>query len=167
LGCLGDIMILSAIIDYELSLIYDIRASILKLLWCLERNWRILFVPLNFVNVGMPRWFYDLESNSRLLIVTQIWYMSLSFETIIMPPWPEMNLCILFFPLNFVNVGMSRWFFDLECNSRLWMPPWSERNWRILLVTLNFVNVRMPLVDFMIMSAIIDYELSLRYDIWA
>jgi len=25
---------------------------------CIERNWRILFVQLNFVNVGMPRWFY-------------------------------------------------------------------------------------------------------------
>ena len=112
MGCLGDIMILSAIIDYELSLIYDIRASILKLLWCLERNWRILFVPLNFVNVGMPRWFYDLESNSRLLIVTQIWYMSLSFETFMMPRWPES-----------IDGYKS---LDLEC---IKMPRWPERNW--------------------------------------
>jgi len=29
-------MILSAILDYELSLRYDIRASVLKLLWCLD-----------------------------------------------------------------------------------------------------------------------------------
>jgi len=30
----------------------------------------------------MPWWFYDLECNSRVWIVTHIWYMSLSFETI-------------------------------------------------------------------------------------
>jgi len=35
LGCLGDFMILSAILDYELSLIYSIWAWVLKLLWCL------------------------------------------------------------------------------------------------------------------------------------
>jgi len=125
----------------------------------LERNWRILFVPLNFVNVGMLRWFYDLECNSRLWIVTQIWYMSLSFEIIMMPRWPEKNWRILSVPLNFVNVGMPRWFYDLECISRLWtvtqiwymslsfeiimMPRWPERNWRILFVPLNFVNVGM------------------------
>jgi len=84
-----------------------------------------------------------------------------------MPRWPEMNLRILFVALNFVNVEMPRWFFDLKFNSRLWMPRWLEKTWRILFVTLNFVNVGMPLVGFMIMSAIIDYELSLRYDIWA
>ena len=78
-----------------------------------ERNWRILFVPLNFVNVGMPRWFYDLEFNSRLWIVTQIWYISLSFETIMIPPWPRRNWQILFVPLNFVNVGLPQWFYYL------------------------------------------------------
>jgi len=36
LGCLRDIMILRAILDYELLLRYDIRASILKLFWCLD-----------------------------------------------------------------------------------------------------------------------------------
>jgi len=36
LGYLSDFMILSAILDHELSLRYDIRASILKLLWCLD-----------------------------------------------------------------------------------------------------------------------------------
>jgi len=25
-------------------------------------------------------------------------------------------------PLNFVYVGMPQWFFDLECNFRLWVP---------------------------------------------
>jgi len=35
---------------------------------CIERNWRILFVPLNFINVGMPRWFFYLECNSRLCV---------------------------------------------------------------------------------------------------
>jgi len=34
-----------------------------------------------------------------------------------------------------------------------------------LFVILNFVNVGMPLGNFMIMSAIIDYEMSLKYDI--
>jgi len=77
----------------------------------------------------MPWWFYDLECNSRLWIVPQIWYKSLSFKTIM-------------------------------------MPRYIERNWRILFVTLNFVNVGMPVSDFMIMSAIIDFELSLKYDIW-
>ena len=155
LGCLGDFMILSAILDYELSLIYDIWAYVLKLLWMSwwpERNWQILFVPLNsvnvwfywklhFANVGMPWWFYDLECSSRLWIVTQKWYKWLSFETIMMPRWPERNWHILFVPLNFVNFGMPRWFYDREYNSRLWMPQWSERNWRILFVPLNFVNV--------------------------
>ena len=54
LGCLGDFMFLSAILDYELSLIYDIWAEVLKLLWMPrwpERNWRLLFVTLYFVNV--------------------------------------------------------------------------------------------------------------------
>ena len=32
------------------------------------------FRYLNFVNVGMPRWFYDLECNSRLWIVTHMIY---------------------------------------------------------------------------------------------
>ncbi len=79
MGCLSDFMILSAILDYELSLRYDIRASVLKLLWCLDDPKGIdkLFVTLNFVNVWMPQWFYDLECYSRLWIVTQIWYMSL------------------------------------------------------------------------------------------
>ena len=36
LGCLSDFMIFRGILDYELSLIYDIRASVLKLLWCLD-----------------------------------------------------------------------------------------------------------------------------------
>jgi hypothetical protein len=80
-----------------------------------------IICPLNFVNVGMPRWFYDLECNSRLWIVTQIWYMSPSFVIIVMPRWPEMNLRILFVLLNFAKVGMPRWFYDLECNSRLWI----------------------------------------------
>jgi len=106
LGCLGDFMILSAILDYELSVIYSIWAWVLKLLWCLYDpkgidGWRILFVPLNFVNVGMPWWFYDLECNSRLWIVTRIWYMSLSFEIIIMPLWAERNWRIYFVPLNY------------------------------------------------------------------
>jgi len=43
------------------------------------------FCSLNFVNVGMLRWFYDLECKSRLWIVTNIWYMSLNFDTIVMP----------------------------------------------------------------------------------
>jgi len=160
LGCHGDFMILSAILDYELSLVYDIWAWVLKLLWCLyepkgihgyylshqimmhrwpEGNLRILFVPLNFVNVGMPRWFYDLECNFRLWIVTHIWYMSLSFEIIMISLWPEMNWWILFVPLNYdasmtrkeltdiicpikiCKCWMPRWFYDLECNSRLWI----------------------------------------------
>jgi len=36
--------------------------------------------------------------------------------------WPERNWRILFVPLNFVNVGMPQWFFDLKCNFRLWVP---------------------------------------------
>jgi len=34
-------MIFSAILDYELSLRYDIRVSVLKLLWCLDVSKRI------------------------------------------------------------------------------------------------------------------------------
>jgi len=98
------------------------------------------------------QWFHYLECNYRLWIVTQIWYMSLCFETIMMPRWPEgiegyrsldfetikmprwpeRNWRVLFVPLNFVNmwfyrklnfvnVGMPWWFYDLECNSRLWI----------------------------------------------
>jgi len=63
LGCLSDFIIFSAIIDYELSLRYDIREEprfwnyydTIMISWCIERNWRILFVPLNFINVGMPQ----------------------------------------------------------------------------------------------------------------
>jgi len=170
-------MILSAILDYELSLLYSIWAWVLKLLWCLYDpkgidGWWILFVPLNFINVGMPRWFYDLECNSRLWIVTRIWYMSLSFEIIMMPLWAERNWRIFFVPLNYdasmtwkefmdiicpikvCKCWMPRWFYDLECNSRLWivthiwymslsfeiimMPLWLEINWRILFVPLNY-----------------------------
>jgi len=36
LGCLSDYMISSAILDYELSLRYDIWAWVLKLLYCLD-----------------------------------------------------------------------------------------------------------------------------------
>jgi len=102
--------------------------------------------PIKFCKCrAASRWFHDLECNYRLWIVTQIWYMSLTFETIMMPRWPEgidgykslgfetikmprwpeRNWRILFVLLNFVNfinVGMPRWFFDLECNSRLWVP---------------------------------------------
>jgi len=112
LGCLGDIMILRAILDYELSLKYDIRASVLKLLWCLDnpkgidgyylsikfcKCWAVSVIlkKPHFVNVWMPRWFYDLECNSRLWIVTKIWYKSLSFETIMMSRWPERNWQII------------------------------------------------------------------------
>ena len=112
LGCLGDFMILSAILDYEFSLIYDIWGYVLKPLWMPwwpERNWRILFVPLNYdasmtrneltdiicpikiIKCWMLRWFYDLECNCRLWIVTHIWYMSLSFEILMMHLWPERN----------------------------------------------------------------------------
>jgi len=35
LGCPGDFMLLRAILNYELSLRYDIWAYVLKLLWCL------------------------------------------------------------------------------------------------------------------------------------
>jgi len=41
----------------------------------------------------------------------------------------------------------------------------TRKELRILFVTLNFVNDGMPLVGFMIMSPIRDYELSLKYDI--
>jgi len=47
-------MIFSAILDYKLSLRYDIRASSFETIMmprCIKRNWRILFVPLNFINV--------------------------------------------------------------------------------------------------------------------
>jgi len=171
---------------------YSIWARVLKLLWCLYDpkgidGWRILFVPLNFVNVGMPQWFYDLKCNSRLWIVTRIWYMSLRFEIIMMPLWAERNWRILFVPLNY-DASMTRrilfvplnyvasmtwkeltniicpikickcwmpwWFYDLECNSKLWiithiwymslsfdifmMPLWPESNWQILFVSLNY-----------------------------
>jgi len=68
-------MILSAILNYELSLKYDTWVWVLKLLWCLNDPKRIdgYYLSHYFVNVGMPRWFYDLECNSRLWIVTQIW----------------------------------------------------------------------------------------------
>jgi len=72
LGRLSDFIIFNAILDYELSLIYDIREEpqfwTIMMRRCIERNWRILFVPLNFVNVGMPRWFYDLQCNYKLWI---------------------------------------------------------------------------------------------------
>ena len=139
---------------------YSIWAWVLKLLWCLydpEKNWRILFVPLNYdasmtrkelmdiicpikiCKCWMPRWFYDLECNSRLWIVTHIWYMSLSFEIIMMPLWPERNWQILFVPLNYdasmtrkeltdiicpIKISkcwMPQWFYDLECNCILWI----------------------------------------------
>jgi len=177
LGCLGDFMILSAILDYELSLVYDIWAWVLKLLGCLyepERKWRILFVPLNYdasmtqkklpdiicpikiCKCWMPRWFYDLECNSRLWIVTHIFYMRrvLNLLWCLYDPKGIDGWRILFVPLNFVNVGMPRWFYDFECNSRLWivtriwymslsfeiirMPLWAERNCRILFVQLNY-----------------------------
>jgi len=134
------------------------------------------FCSLNFVNFGMPRLFYDLECNFRLWIVTQICYMSLSFEIIMMPLWPESNwrmtdiICPIKFckcwdtsvilsswvqfwtmnchsymiyelefwnyydasmtrkeltgiicPIKIFKCWMPRWFYDLECNSRLWI----------------------------------------------
>jgi len=93
-------------------------------LWA-ERNWRILFVPLNYddsmtrkeltdiicpikiCKCWMPLWFYDLECNSKLWIVTHIWYTSLSFEIFMMPLWPERNWRILFAPLIY-DVSMTR-----------------------------------------------------------
>jgi len=118
-------MILSAILDYELSLRYAIWAWVLKLLWYLYHpkaidGWRILFVPLNFVNVGIPRWFYDLECNSRLWIVTRIWYISLSFEIIMMPLWPESNWRILFVPLNYDASLTRKELTDIICAIKLW-----------------------------------------------
>ena len=96
-GCLCDFMILSAILDYELSLVYDIWAWVLKLFRCL----------------------YEPEGIDG-------YYLS---HQIMMPRWPERNLQILCVPLEFVNAGC--------------------------------------LGDFIILSAILDYELSLVYDIWA
>jgi len=124
-----------------------------------------IICPIKNCKCWMSRWFYDLECNSRLWIVTHIWYMSLSFEIIMMPLWPERNWRILFVPLNYdasitrkeltdiicpfkiSKCWMPRWFYDLECNSRLWivihiwymnlsfeilmMPVWPERNWRM------------------------------------
>jgi len=124
---------------------------------------------------------YHLECNSRLWIVTHIWYMSLNFKIIMMSLWPEKNWPILFVPLDFVNVGYLDDFMILSAIldhelSLIWymslnfeivmMPLWPERNWWILFVPLNFVNVGY-LGDFMILSAILDHELSLIYDIWA
>jgi len=125
--------------------------------WWPRKELMDIIYPIKICKCWMPQWFYDLECNSRLWIVTHIWYMSLSFEILMMPLWPERNWRITgisFVPLNFVNVGMPRWFYDLECNSRLWivthiwymslsfeifmMPLWPERNWRILFVPLNY-----------------------------
>jgi len=64
-----------------------------------------IICPIKFCKCWIPWWFYDLECNSRPWIVTHIWYMSLNFEIIIMPLWPERNWRILFVPLIFVNVG--------------------------------------------------------------
>jgi len=113
-----------------------------------ERNWRILFVPY-VASVRMPLWFYDLECNSILWILTHIWSINLNFETIMMPRWPERNWRILFVPY-VASVWMPLWFYDLDCNSILWilthiwyinlnfetimMPRWPERNWRIVFV---------------------------------
>ena len=119
---------LSAILDYVLSLRYDRRAYVLKLLWCLYdpkgiggyylsdkcckcldasmifienyicKCWdaSVILKKTTFLNVGMPWWFYDLECNSRLWIVTQIWYTNLNFKIIMMSLWPERNRWILF-----------------------------------------------------------------------
>jgi len=118
-----------------------------------------------------------------------------------MPRWPERNWRILFVQLNYdasmtrkeltdiicpIKISkcwMPRWFYDLECNSKLWIvthdiwswvlkllwclhDPKGIDGWRILLVPLKFVNVG-RLDDFMILRAILDYQLSPIYDIWA
>ena len=118
-----------------------------------------------------------------------------------MPRWPERYWWILFVPLNYDalmtpkeltdiicpikiwNCWMPQWFYDLECNSKLWIVTHDIWAWvlkllsclhvpkgidgcRILFVPLKLVNVR-RLGDFMILRAILDYELSPIYDIWA
>ena len=59
-----------------------------------------IICPIKFCKCWIPRWFYDLECNSRPWIITHIWYMSLSFEIIMMPLWLQRNWRILFVPLN-------------------------------------------------------------------
>jgi len=85
----------------------------------------------------MPWWFYDFECNSKLFIVTHKWYMSLSFEAIMMPRWPE-NIW-RFVPLNFVNVGLPHGdFMILLCNYILWIVT------QIWYKSLSFETIMMP-----------------------
>jgi hypothetical protein len=87
-----------------------------------------------------------------------------------------------FCSLNFVNVGMLQWFYDLECNSRLWIVTHIYDIWAEILKLLwclndpkgidgyylsHMLQVLGCLGDFMILIAILDYELLLIYDIWA
>ena len=122
LGCLGDFVILSAILYFELSLIYkpkfwnyyDVSITRKELTIC----------PIKFCKCrAVSRWFHDLECNYRLWIVTQIWY-ELKF-------W------------NYYDASMTRRNWRIS-EPRFWnykMPRWPERNWRIFFVPLNFVNI--------------------------
>jgi len=174
-GHLDDFMILRAILDYELSPIYDIWALFVPLNYdalMTRKELMDIICPIKICKCWMPRWFYDLECNSRLWIVTHMIY-ELEFWNFYDASMTRMELtdngCLICL-IKFCKCWDA---YVILCNSRLWiitriwymslsfeiimMPLWPERNWRILFVPLKFVNVGC-LGDFMILSAILDYE---------